>query len=164
MSTRTVVITGGLGNLGTKLCRHLLRHSNDTSSPPPFKVILVEVNNLYCVLILSISHLLFVSVEGEPTKAQLLKLYSAVPNPKRKASGLHRPESTFAARRRGPSAVRPGKSERGAEVVADGRPGGVGRPRPLLGGESVPQRELGRERSDDGSRVLRLPAGGHLQG
>lgn len=105
----------------------------------------------------------FTSVEGEPTK-RLHILYFAAPNPKRKASGLHRPESTIAARRRGPSAVRPGKSERGAEVVADGRPGGGGRPRPLLGGESVPQRELGRERSDDGSRVLRLPAGGHLQG
>ncbi len=95
--------------------------------------------------------------------AQLI-LYSAVPNPKRKASGLHRPESTIAARQRGRPAVRPGKSERGAEVVADGRPGRGRRPRPLLCGESVPQRELGRERADDGSRVLHLPAGGRLQG
>ncbi|KAL3816136.1 hypothetical protein ACHAXA_011633 [Cyclostephanos tholiformis] len=42
MSTRTVVITGGLGNLGTKLCRHLLRQANNCSSPPPYRVILVE--------------------------------------------------------------------------------------------------------------------------
>jgi hypothetical protein len=41
-----VVITGGLGNLGTKLCRHLLRHANGGSSSSPYKVILVEVNEI----------------------------------------------------------------------------------------------------------------------
>ena len=40
-TTRTIVITGGLGNLGSKLCRHLL-HQN---SPTKYKVILIEHPN-----------------------------------------------------------------------------------------------------------------------
>lgn len=43
MSTkRTIVITGGLGNLGSKLCRHLL---NDDNSNNKYKVILIEHPN-----------------------------------------------------------------------------------------------------------------------
>ena len=69
MSTRTVVITGGLGNLGTKLCRHLLGQSNDNSSPPPFKVILVEVKNILCTstffpCFFFLVHMLFFMPEG----------------------------------------------------------------------------------------------------
>jgi nucleoside-diphosphate-sugar epimerase len=46
-SRRTIVITGGLGNLGSKLCRHLLSGSSSSSSgssnsTPPPKVILLE--------------------------------------------------------------------------------------------------------------------------
>ena len=37
---RTVVITGGLGNLGTKLCRHLLSQNDGTS--PKSRVVLLE--------------------------------------------------------------------------------------------------------------------------
>lgn len=51
-NTRTIVITGGLGNLGSKLCRHLLNPTNtatttDGSSPTntKYKVILVEHPN-----------------------------------------------------------------------------------------------------------------------
>ncbi|KAL7447419.1 hypothetical protein ACHAXM_010629 [Skeletonema potamos] len=44
-SRRTIVITGGLGNLGSKLCSHLLtcssRSGSSNSTPPP-KVILLE--------------------------------------------------------------------------------------------------------------------------
>ena len=68
MSTRTVVITGGLGNLGTKLCRHLLGQSNDNSSPPPFKVILVEVKNIrtstFFPCFFFLVHMLFFMPEG----------------------------------------------------------------------------------------------------
>lgn len=42
---RTVVITGGLGNLGSKLCRHLLASNDNNSSSSTkctYKVILVE--------------------------------------------------------------------------------------------------------------------------
>ncbi|KAL7535933.1 hypothetical protein ACHAWF_005315 [Thalassiosira exigua] len=39
-SPRTVVITGGLGNLGSKLCRHLL--SRPSSSSAAYRVVLVE--------------------------------------------------------------------------------------------------------------------------
>jgi nucleoside-diphosphate-sugar epimerase len=39
--SRTIVITGGLGNLGSKLCRHLLTGSISNNTPPP-KVILLE--------------------------------------------------------------------------------------------------------------------------
>lgn len=39
-SRRTIVITGGLGNLGSKLCRHLLTTSSSEAAPP--KVILLE--------------------------------------------------------------------------------------------------------------------------
>ena len=38
---RTVVITGGLGNLGSKLCRHLL-DQNVAAAAPRYKVVLVE--------------------------------------------------------------------------------------------------------------------------
>lgn len=37
-TSRTIVITGGLGNLGSKLCRHLL----SSSSTPSLKVVLLE--------------------------------------------------------------------------------------------------------------------------
>jgi nucleoside-diphosphate-sugar epimerase len=44
---RTVIITGGLGNLGSKLCRHLLASNDNNSSSSTktkctYKVILVE--------------------------------------------------------------------------------------------------------------------------
>lgn len=39
-ATRTIVITGGLGNLGSKLCRHILNQNSDGSIK--YKVILIE--------------------------------------------------------------------------------------------------------------------------
>ena len=47
MTTRTIVITGGLGNLGSKLCRHLLNQnsSDGDGSKTSNKVILIEHPN-----------------------------------------------------------------------------------------------------------------------
>ena len=47
MTTRTIVITGGLGNLGSKLCRHLLNQnfSDSDGSKTSYKVILIEHPN-----------------------------------------------------------------------------------------------------------------------
>ena len=39
---RTIVITGGLGNLGSKLCHHLLTSDSISDDPTPPKVILLE--------------------------------------------------------------------------------------------------------------------------
>jgi nucleoside-diphosphate-sugar epimerase len=42
--TKTIVITGGLGNLGSKLCHHLLSNEDSSSAPPTtsYKIILLE--------------------------------------------------------------------------------------------------------------------------
>ena len=46
-STSTIVITGGLGNLGSKLCHHLLSQNSSASNcdTKKYKVILVEHPN-----------------------------------------------------------------------------------------------------------------------